>query len=207
VVEVIARHLDPARDAIDVGANVGLFTVLMARSLDESRRVLAIEPTKGALDYLRRNIERNHCTRKVAIFAGVAADQNGEFPISVIEGLEEYSSIVATPHHGPRAPDRLLVPGETIDSLVQRFDLGPGFIKLDAEGAEYRILSGALHTLRTHRPIIVSELSEALLSASGATSRQVCGLLEAHGYLVKKFAVGQILATPTGVCRAAASRC
>lgn len=204
VVEVIAQHLDPARDAIDVGANVGLFTVLIARSLHESRRVLAIEPTKGALGYLRRNIERNHCAARVSIFAGVAADRNGEFPISVIEGMEEYSSIVATLHQGPRAPNQFLVHGETIDSLVQRFDLTPGFIKMDAEGAEYRILSGALNTLRTHRPVIVSELSEALLSASGATSRQVCSLLEANGYLVKKFAVGQILATPTGVGRVAA---
>jgi FkbM family methyltransferase len=199
VVEIIARHLDPARDAIDVGANVGLFTVLIARSLRESRRVLAIEPTNGALGYLRRNIERNHCAAKVCIFAGVAADRDGEFPISVIEGLEEYSSIVATPHQGSRTGNQFLVQGETIDSLVQRFDLTPGFIKMDAEGAEYRILSGALNTLRIHRPVIVSELSEALLAESGATSRQVCGLLESNGYRVKKFAVGQILATPTGL--------
>jgi FkbM family methyltransferase len=199
VVEVIAHHLDPTRDAIDVGANVGLFTVLIARSLHESRRVLAIEPTNGALEYLRRNIERNHCAAKVPIFAGVAADRNGEFPIRVMEGMEEYSSIVAPQHQGPRAGKQFLVHGETIDSLVQRFDLTPGFIKMDAEGAEYRILSGALNTLRTHRPVIVSELSEALLSALGATSRQVCSLLEANGYLVKKFAVGQILATPTGL--------
>jgi FkbM family methyltransferase len=199
VVEVIAHHLDPARDAIDVGANVGLFTVLIARSLHESRRVLAIEPTNGALGYLRRNIERNHCAAKVSIFAGVAADRNGELRISVIEGMEEYSSIVATPDQIPRARNQFLVHGETIDSLVQRFDLTPGFIKMDAEGAEYRILSGALNTLRTYRPVVVSELSEVLLSASGASSRQVCRLLEANGYLVKKFAVGQILATPTGL--------
>src|SRR6187399_379967 len=60
----VAR-LDSARDALDIGANVGFYANLIARRLGSSRRVLAVEPTPNALARLRANVERNLNTIKI----------------------------------------------------------------------------------------------------------------------------------------------
>ncbi len=70
LLDLIRKKIDPARDAIDVGANIGLLTVFMARLVSGTSRVLAIEPPPEALRRLRGNIMLNGCDARVAIFEG-----------------------------------------------------------------------------------------------------------------------------------------
>lgn len=58
-VEVVKKYVDPQKDVLDVGANVGLFAILFSKIISGNNRVLAVELAPLALDYLRRNIERN----------------------------------------------------------------------------------------------------------------------------------------------------
>src|SRR5262245_1213627 len=85
-------HLDPQRDAIDVGANVGFYTNLMAKHLP-SRRVLAIEPAASALAKLRSNMDRNAIGARTIVFEGAAADRVGTRTLHMVAGKEEYSSL------------------------------------------------------------------------------------------------------------------
>lgn len=91
VVKLVRDNVDPNRDAIDVGANIGLFTILLSHLLSDSSRVLEIEPTPGALRYLRRNIEINNVNPKVVLFEGVVTGCQGKAMLNVISGMEEYS--------------------------------------------------------------------------------------------------------------------
>ena len=97
VVETVRRRIDPGRDAIDVGANIGLFTVLMSGLIASGQRVLAIEPTPGAIRLLRANIQRNQ-RNNVEVFEGAAGSGPGPLTINVIEGMEEYSSLAPIIH-------------------------------------------------------------------------------------------------------------
>ena len=144
VVEVVRERVDPQNDVIDVGANVGLFTILMAGLISQERRLLAIEPTPGAVEYLRKNIRENGLAGKVIVFEGLATNRCQPCTLNVIPGMEEYSSIGGLIHPATKGQrsHRITVPGETIDRLVDRFALRPGFIKIDTEGAEYQVLSG-----------------------------------------------------------------
>ncbi len=197
----IVKELAPRdRDAIDVGANAGLFTVLIAGSIFPERRVLAIEPTPGAFRNLAVNVERNGHAEKVILFNGVAGEAEGEFSLNVIEGLEEYSSLGALVHPSitGRSSKAVVVPGETVDHLVKRFNLNPGFMKIDTEGAELLVLRGATETLRTNRPVILSELSDSLLAATGSTKKMVLELFHSAGYRVLEchYDANEILALP-----------
>jgi len=178
-------RLDASRDAIDVGANVGFYTTLLARRL-AARRVLAIEPTRNALAKLHANIARNGVKERVIVFEGVAADRDGVLEINTIAGKEEYSSLGAVAHPSVDGEERSTehVASATIDSLVQRHGLEPGLVKIDVEGSEHRVLRGAAETLRAHRPVVLSELSASLLRRNGSSAAEVVAYMKGFGYRI-----------------------
>ena len=185
--EFVIKHLDPQKDALDIGANIGLYTVLMSSLASGGSRVLAVEPTPGALRYLRQNIARNSCDHAVIVFEGVAANEKGRVSIKTIPGMEEYSSIRKNITHAwlpDKACTAVEVESITVDSLVEKHQLTPGFMKIDTEGAEYLVLSGAERTLTQYRPIILAEVVDQFLSDFGHRSEDVVDLLENSGYRV-----------------------
>ena len=207
-VEVVKKYVDPQKDVLDVGANVGLFAILFSKIISSNNRVLAIEPAPLALDYLRRNIERNCPSQSIIVFEGIATNEESIFRLNTIQGMEEYSSLgnIVHPSVQGRSYESIEVKSSTIDNLVTEFNLNPGFIKIDTEGAEYLVVSGAINTLMKYRPVILSELSDTLLSSFGDTSEKVIKLLQINGYKIvnaKAYSVpirqpfnGEILALP-----------
>jgi FkbM family methyltransferase len=199
VVELIRQTVDPNLDAIDIGANIGLFTVLLSSLVSRANRVLAIEPTVGALKYLRANLVRNSAAN-VIVFPGVAAGARGTFTLSLIPGMEEYSSLVSTTYaegKGKRC-EQMSVAGDTLDNLSAQHSLKPGFLKIDAEGAEYQVLSGCQAILRNERPVILyEEWPDDMIVAAGGTPGTVAAFLESHAYVVTRCSEYEMLAIPS----------
>jgi FkbM family methyltransferase len=189
LVPLARMHIRPGKDVIDVGANVGFFSVLAAQLVSGGNRVLAVEPDPSALALLRENLRINACERNVLVFSGAATDKPGHFILNVVHGKPEYSSLgeLAFSRYGfsPEDTTSTGIEGAPLDQLIHQFSLNPGFMKMDAEGAELKVLEGALMTLREHRPVILSELDDELLLKSGGTSTKVVELLEALGYSVR----------------------
>ena len=197
------EHLRQDRDAIDIGANVGFFSVLLAKNLGPGRKVLAVEPTPDALRRLRANLRLNGVEGSVIVYENAVVDKPRQVELHVIAGKEEYSSVFqlgassdpAKPepqtelrnwadHAGITGAEVTTISaiGETLDTLVERARIEPGFIKIDAEGAEYLILQGSVKTLQHWRPVILTELVDFLLAKSGASSRDVIHFLTQLGY-------------------------
>ena len=181
-----AELIDPRRDAIDVGANVGLFSGLMASLLDEDRRVLSIEPAYEAYNMLRSNLKRNGLDDRVTALQMVASDREGDHTMNVCRGKGEYSSIGPVVHEAARgiAVESRLVPWSTIDALCDAYCIEPGFIKMDVEGYEHRVLLGAEATIRRHRPIVVAEIHASMLRACGSDANSVVSWFRRMDYRV-----------------------
>jgi len=178
--------VNPERDAIDVGANVGFFTVLLSQLVNTEHRVLAIEPTDRALHRLRANIVRNDVLKKVLLFEGVASSESGTTAINVIKGKEEYSSVgkIVHPSVEGMAHTETVVESSTLDALTARFQLDPGFVKVDAEGWEKAVFEGARGMLRDQRPIVLSELDDQLLRQNGSSFGDVVDFFNDLEYAV-----------------------
>jgi FkbM family methyltransferase len=176
--------LDQKRDVVDVGANIGLHTVLLAKQLDR-RRLLAVEPTRNALARLKRNIDLNG-VGNVTVFEGVASDAPAWLDIKTIDGLEEYSSLGVMGHPSVTgvqfATQR--VEARTLDQLVSEHGLDCGFMKVDTEGMEHAVFGGARGILARQRPVVLSELSDVLLRKNGSSALDVIRIFESLDYIV-----------------------
>lgn len=169
-------------DFIDIGANIGLFSVLFSKSKTDGK-VLAVEPTKAAFQRLTRNLQTNNCDN-VITFQGALGKEVGEVKMHTIPGREEYSSLEPIKHINAAASPSVteIVKMETLDNLVKRHNLKPSFIKVDVEGAELEVLSGALETLEKFRPTMVCELDSKLLGGFGKTVRDARLFFESLNY-------------------------
>ncbi len=185
IINKAALLLNNTRDVLDVGANIGFFTVFFAKKLKD-KKVLSIEPTSNALNHLNKNIGLNKIKDNVIVFEGAASNKEGYAEIKTIDGMEEYSSLGEWIHPSIIKEKYVLqkVKLQTVDNLVQMYSLDPGFMKVDVEGMEYNVFQGATNTLKKHRPIILSELSAPLLKANGASAMEVINYIKSFEYNV-----------------------
>ena len=146
--------LSPGKTFVDVGANVGIYTLAASRIVGETGRVIAFEPSIQSLPALRRNIALNHLTN-VALFP---------VALSHVTGMAKL-------YHGPNpslnslgketawSEDAEEITTETLDGMVERARLDHvDVIKADVQGAEELVLRGARRLLTSMRPTIIFEI-------------------------------------------------
>jgi FkbM family methyltransferase len=153
----IFRHCAaPGTSVLDVGANIGLYTVLAANSVGPSGRVVAVEPSSNIRQMLVTNLRRNG-VGDVTIIPVAASDVDGHVRLSRPVGFYGLSSL-SPPQGEPEVQREYedVVQARLDDVLAtQSFDL----IKMDIEGHEYHALRGMLSLLRPSS-ILFLEYSE-----------------------------------------------
>ena len=146
----------PALDCVfDVGANYGLHSLLF---LANGIPVVSFEPNPACRDYVERLEALNDVRFSVETIALDASNGHAElcFP-----NADVWLGTI-DPEHVPDlsarfALERIEVTCETLDGYVERTGRMPGLIKIDTEGTELRVLSGARRTLERARPIVIFE--------------------------------------------------
>jgi FkbM family methyltransferase len=133
--EVLCRALKPGDAVLDVGANIGYFTMLSALSVGDGGRVWAFEPEPFNVDLLQRNVVLND-VHQVEIVAAALGDHAGEMPLFL-------SSHNAGDHSLTAAADRDAV----VVNVMRGDDCLPAdiivqLIKIDVQGAEPAVLAG-----------------------------------------------------------------
>jgi FkbM family methyltransferase len=182
---VIAERLRPGMVFYDLGANIGLFTLMAARIVAESGKVFSFEPDPENAARLRRNIAHNQFQNVTVIEAGVWSS-SGRF--NFVDG----GSSSPDRAWGTFVPDDTQRPG-TLISCVSLDDFcrtapPPDAIKCDVEGAEFEALRGAKKMLQFHRPWIVCEMH------SPANDQIIREFLGALGYIFQILDGNHVLA-------------
>jgi FkbM family methyltransferase len=131
-----------------------MHVLLLSRIVKPEGRVYAFEPVPSIFSSLQENIELNGLTNVVCVQFAVS-DKGGEetFFSGIHEGAGHLSGTGDTYGHSTQV--RVV----TLDQFV--FEQGnppPGFIKIDVEGAESKVLSGAIRVLKECRPIVLLDL-------------------------------------------------
>ena len=186
IAEYCARYVDTKKDVIDIGANIGFYTVMFAKMVESNVTVHAIEPSMMARKRLIENIEINKVSNCVKVFGGAISNIIGTVDLHTVDGKEEYSSL-GQMSHAAISKDVFTshkVESVTLDEFIRRESVSPGFIKMDVEGVEHLVFEGAEHTLEKHRPIIMSEIDDHLLENNGSSANFVVQMIKDKDYLV-----------------------
>lgn len=165
---LVSRLCDRSRTAIDVGANIGVYTYFLRR---HARHVFAFEPNIELAAMLRRKF-----VSRVTVIQAAVSEEVGTavFHVPVVAGrsAHELGSLEAT----DEAATKLEVPTVRLDDQ----DCGDvGFLKIDAERHDQAVLRGAMQMIRRSQPNILIEVTPLLY---GRPLREVFAPLTELGY-------------------------
>jgi len=177
----VREFLQPGMTMLDVGAHVGLYSLIAARKVGPSGRVIAFEPSPRERRALRWNRKLNRCTRLQVEPLAVGA-QDGTAVLFVSRGFDRGTNSLrgTASNAGLSLRVRVTSLDEYLTSHgVSRVDL----LKIDVEGGELDAFAGAARLLsRPPRPVILCELSESWAIEWGHGSRDVRNHLSERGF-------------------------
>jgi FkbM family methyltransferase len=162
---------------IDIGANLGEWTVPLARAVGPAGRVLAIEPAPRTAAALEATLAAN-ALRHAEVLRCAVSDHDGtaEFAVPLVTSARIDTG---TARLGPARAgyEALHVPIRSLDSLapergLDRLDL----IKIDVEGHERQVLEGGASTLERRRPVLVIETGHEIETDRPAIRGRLQGL-------------------------------
>jgi len=180
VTAALRERLGEGDTFVDVGANIGWFTLLGASIVGPAGRVLAIEPNPSNLVCLSNSVIGNDFTW-VDVLPYAVGSEMATLRLLAGRGSNAYFDVeVPCVHDGWR--DGSMVPVRTLDDLLVGLDR-VDVLKVDVEGAEGRLLDGAAHVLGVLRPSLLCELSpESLVERSNRTGDTFVDQLIEIGY-------------------------
>jgi FkbM family methyltransferase len=185
VTAVVRSLIGPGAGFVDVGANIGWFSLLAGSIVGPSGTVIAVEPNLRNCDLLRTSRAINRFDR-IDVVAGAASDAGGWLALETDASNGRVIPLGPVTGRTEAVPCSYAVPAFTLDQLladrnVERVDA----MKVDVEGVEARVFAGAEQLLANQHPPVVFEWFPVALRSTGDVDPTVpLAMLRAHGYAI-----------------------
>jgi FkbM family methyltransferase len=175
--ELFARLVKPGDRCIDVGANIGLHTVRLARLVGAEGEVVAIEPDQELARRAEHNLELNQASAQARVITAAASDRSGDtVQLYRPDTADTNRGRASVMHHAYLTGPAATVPTVTLDEISP----GPvALIKIDVEGHEEAVVRGAAGLIERHGPAVVYEYAPEILEDPAHTP---FGWFADHGY-------------------------
>ncbi len=181
VASAIITYAKTGDTAIDVGGHFGFFTLLLSEKVGESGRVLVFEPIPSTFAILSENSAGLPITKiNMAVWDKAEKVTLRDYGLS----HSAFNSI-----RDPRTGERrntsrnksVAIEATTLDSYVAASGIRPDFVKIDAESAEFEVITGMDRILKEIKPVVCIELGD--VGVEGATkSRTIVNKLISYDY-------------------------
>jgi FkbM family methyltransferase len=181
---------------IDIGANIGFYTVMFAGLVGDAGMVVAFEPVPDSRSKLTASVTRNRLEHIVEIEPVALSDTIGQVRIvHAIDTLNIGSAHIST---DPAEFERAEIAAHMVNTRRlddYRFNRRIDFIKMDIEGAEGLVLQGADATLRRDMPVMLVEFNEQQLRTVSSTKSEILAAqYRSMGYDLFRFACNSRIA-------------
>ncbi|MBK8101072.1 MAG: FkbM family methyltransferase [Planctomycetes bacterium] len=173
--------LRPGDTFVDIGANLGMLSLLGARLVGDQGQVVACEPNPTLRARLDALVQRNHLTN-FQVVAAAFGNASGTAELHEYAGHSGWGSL-STAGPGGMPPTRThTVPLVTGDQAFADLPARPTVMKIDVEGHEVPVLQGLRRTLGDRQPAVFLEVADAHQRRAGHSAAAMCGELERLGY-------------------------
>ena len=170
------RMIENGMVVVDIGANIGVYTILVTEKVGENGKVIAVEPEPQNYNQLLENMRLNNF--KNVIPQNIALTDHEGFENLYISSYSDGHSLLLRENE----IDSIKVLVRTLDGLLEELDLKRiDIIKIDAEGSEIPILKGAEKTLKANPNVKIIVAAEHYPSEI----EEVCQFLNKRGFKIK----------------------
>lgn len=178
---IVSQSVKEGDTALDIGAHIGYFTLILARAVGETGKVFAFEPEPKNFLMLKKNIEvnkfQNTVLENIALssFAGktnLFLDKDNLGNMSFSKENIPYVSFGGS----------ISVESQTLDDYAKKIGQKISFIKMDVQGAEGLVLRGGVNLLKTQKPLILMEFWPYGLNNNGTDPMDMLMALHNLGY-------------------------
>jgi FkbM family methyltransferase len=176
--ELARKLVQSGMAVLDIGAHKGFYTLLFSRTVGASGRVLAFEPSHRERTRLNSHLCLNRC-HNVSVFDWALGQKDEEGILFVAQGTDTGLNSLRPPDGGvPTHSETVRI--RSLDSVLAEANVSHvDFIKIDVEGAELSVFSGAHRLLSTTpRPMILAEVSDVRTKQWGYKAQDTLALLE-----------------------------
>jgi FkbM family methyltransferase len=175
----LARLLQGCSTILDVGANIGWFSLWFAHRL-QTATIHAFEPLPDNFQFLARNIAANHLGGRVLLYPYGLSDRAGTFDFYSYPTGSTNASLLNVSGAGNAV--KVIGKTVTLDSWVRETGTAPDLLKCDVEGAELLVFKGGEATIARHRPIVFTEMLRKWSKPFGYHPNDVLKFFERLGY-------------------------
>jgi FkbM family methyltransferase len=165
VTDVLAQVVKPGMCAVDVGAHIGFYTLLLSNLVGTDGRVVAFEPLPWNFSVLSENILMNNCLHVEALNRAVL-DRSCELSASEFDDGDPLPGTVSL--SDSESNGSIYVKATSLDDFFADHKYRVHFMKVDVEGAESLVLKGATQTIESDHPTMVMKFITPTLLLTAA---------------------------------------
>ncbi len=185
IVNLVHKHVRPGMVCLDVGANIGLIGLHLARKTGPTGAVHCFEPVSNNVRRLEQHIERNNLQSIVRIHQYALSNCTGKILMSIADQDYTNQGMGSIVLQDDLLSNQIEINAITLDAFAEQMGLDRlDFAKIDIQGAEPLFLEGGRRTLTRFHPDLVMEVSPTDLGALGKTSRDLLHQIESLGYRI-----------------------
>lgn len=175
IAEVMKAVIKPTDVCLDIGANIGVFSVLLSQ-LAPTGHVFAFEASPTISELLSKSVSGNGCTNVTVLNKAVSVDSQPLY----VDCASDYQagSYVSTK---PESSASVSTESVSVDQFVAARRVKPTFMKIDVEGWEEFVLEGAMQTIESRRPTLIIEFNTlATVRSTGRSLKDQWKFLKRH---------------------------
>jgi FkbM family methyltransferase len=191
MMRLFCEAVRPGTVVLDIGAHLGVFTLLAAVRVGQAGRVYAFEPDPRNARPMRRSLSRTELSSRVTLVEAAAGAEPGKRAFHLHSSDLSQSGFHASGSGLPIQVD-VVVPDRLIGDAL------PSVIKIDVEGAELQVLAGLRQTLERDIPdlTLFVECNPPALAAAGASEPELLRELRRHGFQLWRVDEGEGIEVP-----------
>ena len=174
---------------IDVGANIGLFSVFISKEIGPKGKLVAFEPVGDTFWRMQENLALNRCMNVVPLQQALS-NKKGKATMNIFpEGYGAWNTFGKPVFGDIKSIDTEKVEVTTLDAYMAENSIKTiDFLKIDVEGYERDVLEGARNTLKAGNVTYISfEISDIPLKGARRKPEDIFNYLKEYGYLAYEF--------------------